>query len=186
MKTAGLTEVSFDCELPLVEYPYAVYPDGFRSAEYFLNEFEWLKTNNVVFPFFVYREKAAGGTYYYNTLLKVTLEEYSIKEEAKNGTDVTVSVKLKQYRPWGTKVLNIISGNTGREEVAVVEEPPRDDSSAPELETYTVQSGDCLWNISKKYLGSGARWREIYNLNTDKIQNPNLIYPGQVLELPGR
>ena len=29
-----------------------------------------------------------------------------------------------------------------------------------------------------------SRWQEIYNLNRDKISNPNLIYPGQVLALP--
>ena len=50
--------------------------------------------------------------------------------------------------------------------------------------TYTVVKGDCLWNIAKKYLGSGSKWREIYNLNKDKIKNANLIYPGQVLKMP--
>lgn len=47
-----------------------------------------------------------------------------------------------------------------------------------------MKKGDCLWNIAKLFLGDGSRWREIYNLNTDKIVNPNLIYPGQVLTLP--
>lgn len=48
----------------------------------------------------------------------------------------------------------------------------------------TVKSGDCLWNIAKKQLGNGADYTKIYNLNKDKIKNPNLIYPGQVLTLP--
>ena len=48
----------------------------------------------------------------------------------------------------------------------------------------TVRKGDCLWNIAKAKLGSGARYTEIYNLNRNKIRNPNLIYPGQVLLLP--
>lgn len=50
--------------------------------------------------------------------------------------------------------------------------------------TYTVKSGDCLWRIAQKFLGSGSRYTEIYNLNRDKISNPNLIYPGQVLRIP--
>ena len=37
--------------------------------------------------------------------------------------------------------------------------------------------------ICKKVLGDGNKWREVYNLNKDKIKNPNLIYPGQVLKL---
>lgn len=51
--------------------------------------------------------------------------------------------------------------------------------------TYTVKSGDCLWRIAQNFLGNGARYMEIYNLNKSKIKNPNLIYPGQVLTIPG-
>lgn len=54
----------------------------------------------------------------------------------------------------------------------------------PPVETYTVKSGDSLWKIAQSQLGSGARYMEIYNLNTDKIKNKDLIYPGQVLTLP--
>lgn len=49
---------------------------------------------------------------------------------------------------------------------------------------YTVKSGDCLWRIAQKYLGNGARYMEIYNLNKDKIKNPDLIYDGQVIRVP--
>lgn len=48
-----------------------------------------------------------------------------------------------------------------------------------------MKRGDCLWNIAKALLGSGSRYTEIYNLNKDKIKNPNLIYAGQVLRIPG-
>ena len=51
--------------------------------------------------------------------------------------------------------------------------------------TYTVKSGDCLWNIAKKYYGNGAQYTKIYNANRGVIGgNPNLIYPGQVLTIP--
>ncbi len=60
----------------------------------------------------------------------------------------------------------------------------RPTTTAPKAATYTVKSGDCLWNIAKKQLGNGADYTKIYNLNKDKIKNPNLIYPGQVLTLP--
>ncbi len=42
----------------------------------------------------------------YNTNLKVTLEDYSIIEDASNGLDIMVSVNLKQYVPYYTKVYN--------------------------------------------------------------------------------
>lgn len=50
--------------------------------------------------------------------------------------------------------------------------------------SYTVESGDCLWLIAQKLLGDGNRWIEIYEANKDIISNPNMIYVGQVLEIP--
>lgn len=51
---------------------------------------------------------------------------------------------------------------------------------------YTIKSGDTLWDIATKYLGSGARYPEIFNLNRDQIKNPNLIYPNQKIKIPPR
>lgn len=50
--------------------------------------------------------------------------------------------------------------------------------------TYTVKRGDCLWNIAKRFYGNGAKYTKIYDANTNKIANPNLIYPGQVFVIP--
>ena len=50
--------------------------------------------------------------------------------------------------------------------------------------TYTVQSGDSLWRIASRELGSGTRWSEIYDLNRDVISDPDRIYIGQELQLP--
>ncbi len=61
----------------------------------------------------------------------------------------------------------------------------------PEPVTVTVQRGDSLWRLARIHLGSGDRWREIYDLNRDRVQpdgrslrNPDLIQIGWVLELP--
>ena len=48
------------------------------------------------------------------------------------------------------------------------------------LNEYTVKTGDCLWNIAKEHK---TTWQEIYELNKDIINNPNLIYPDQILKL---
>lgn len=59
--------------------------------------------------------------------------------------------------------------------------PPR-----PQLRTYTVQHGDSLWAIAGKMLGSPYKWTEIYNKNKNVIGgNPNLILPGQKLDITG-
>ena len=58
------------------------------------------------------------------------------------------------------------------------------DTSQSAQQTYTVVSGDSLSRISKRLYGDAAKWKKIYEANTDQIKNPDLIYPGQVLKIP--
>ncbi len=50
--------------------------------------------------------------------------------------------------------------------------------------TYTVVSGDSLSKIAKREYGDAQKWTIIYEANRDKISNPDLIHPGQVLTIP--
>jgi len=52
--------------------------------------------------------------------------------------------------------------------------------------TYTVIKGDCLWKISGFYwiYNDPTKWPTIYEANRDQIKDPDLIYPGQVFEIP--
>lgn len=49
---------------------------------------------------------------------------------------------------------------------------------------YTVESGDCLWDISEKFYGDGSKWKRIYEENKEKIKDPALIYKGQEFVIP--
>ena len=180
LKSAGLTEITFEVLIPQVKYPFAVYPNGFKRADFFLNKFEKLKTSEEPFQFICSRVTPSGRLLF-DTNMKVSLEDYSIDEDAKEGFDIKVAVKLKQFRDYGTKKVNI---TTKQSKLVATVSKPRPTESAPKAKTYTVVSGDTLWAIAKKHLGNGARYNEIYNLNKDKINNPNLIYPGQILTLP--
>lgn len=182
LKAARLTGVSFNLLLPQVSYPFT--NGGAQSADYYLSLFERLKTGKKPFQWILNREKPNGGRLFY-TNLTVGLEDYQITDDAEEGFDITVTVSLKQYRHYGTKTVTVQPAPTpAAKPTATVEPPKRETSQAPKQSTYTVKSGDCLWNIAKKYLGDGSRYNEIYNLNKDKIKNPNLIYAGQVLTLP--
>jgi hypothetical protein len=49
---------------------------------------------------------------------------------------------------------------------------------------HTVEKGDTLWAISKKALGDGNRYNEIFEANKPMLTHPDKIYPGQVLRIP--
>ena len=51
-------------------------------------------------------------------------------------------------------------------------------------QSYTVVGGDSLSKIAKHFYGDANQWRRIFEANTDKIKNPDLIHPGQVLTIP--
>ncbi len=53
--------------------------------------------------------------------------------------------------------------------------------AAPNQRTYTVAAGDSLWKIAQKELGSGARHKEIMELNG---LVSSVIRPGQILKMP--
>ena len=59
-------------------------------------------------------------------------------------------------------------------------------STAPadKPQSYTVKSGDSLSKIAKHLYGDANKWHAIFDANRDKIKNPDLIQPGQVLTLP--
>jgi hypothetical protein len=50
--------------------------------------------------------------------------------------------------------------------------------------TVIVARGDNLWRISQRIVGDGRRYPELVAANDEAIANPNLIYPGQVLQSP--
>ena len=100
-------------------------------------------------------------------------------EEGGDVGTVHYDISFKEYREPKVRQVKVeISTKTA----TVQQNTARTDNTTPAL-TYTVKKGDCLWNIAKKFLGSGAKYMTIFNLNKGILKNPNLIYPGQVLRL---
>jgi len=71
-------------------------------------------------------------------------------------------------------------------EAAPAAETPAEPEAEPAAEgrTYTVESGDSLWKIAEAMYGSGAKYTHIFEANRDILDDPDRIFPGQVLKIP--
>ena len=72
----------------------------------------------------------------------------------------------------------------GETETPVTSSEPTESSKPQTGSTYTVQPGDCLWSISRRFYGTGTRWNVIYETNKSIIRKPDFIQIGQILEIP--
>ena len=194
LKLPGLSDISFNALLPNRQYPFAQYESGFRDAHYYMDKLELLKGACMPFRFRVIRTNDQGDMMMDSLDTQVSLESYELEEDAEEYEfDVMAKIELKQYRTYGTKVIEFKKNETTTE--ATVTEK-RDTSTAPKTTSYTVVSGDNLWDIARVKLGDGSRQTEIYELNKDTIEaaakkygrasssNGWWIYPGTVLQLP--
>jgi LysM repeat protein len=50
--------------------------------------------------------------------------------------------------------------------------------------THVVKKGDTLWDIARAYLKDPFKWPEVFQRNTDVVENPHWIYPGEVIRIP--
>ena len=73
------------------------------------------------------------------------------------------------------------STDNGPEEKADREDPSPVAKNTPSYVTYTVQAGDTLWAIARKY---NCSITEIVAANSDRIKNPNRIHAGWQLKIP--
>lgn len=118
------------------------------------------------------------------------IESFDWIYKAGEEDDIYYELKIKEYKPYGVKTVKTKLVKTAtKKKTTKKTSTPRTTSTAVTREvkitTYKVQKGDCLWNIAKAASGSGANWKQLYNLNKKVIgSNPNLIKPGQVLTLP--
>ncbi|MFH1046037.1 MAG: OmpA family protein [Candidatus Omnitrophota bacterium] len=72
------------------------------------------------------------------------------------------------------------------EEGKYIVEEEKDVESEVQVSTkpYTIKKNDTLWKIAKEELGSGHRWKYLYELNKSKISDPNKLKPGVTIIIP--
>ncbi|CUH95873.1 hypothetical protein P22_1959 [Propionispora sp. 2/2-37] len=193
IKTPGLTEISFDARLPNRSYPFASYDTSFsdslktnllgnsfsfKKADYFMSYFKQAKATQTPFRLIIAR-MTPQFQMLSDTNILVTLEEYSNNEDARNGFDVVVPLRLKQYRPFGTKEL-VKTTNAKGEEVYTVRETRITTQEVPSV--YQIRNEQSIWEACKRISGGSLDWRAVAGMNG--LSNPiGSITKGTVLHL---
>ena len=162
LKNPGLSSLEFEVVLPNTKYPFAMYKNNFQNAKYYLGVLENLKVNRSAFQFIVVR-KFPNGKDIFNTNIKVALEEYTITDTTEEGFDTKVKIKLKQYKEYSTKKVQVTIKQYRPPAVTRTVTTNNTAVAKPSGQNYTVKRGDCLWNIAKRFYGNGAKYTTIYN-----------------------
>lgn len=214
LKSPGLSKFTMGFLLPAQQYGFTAFREssGYLPPTYYLGKLETWKNSRKPVTFTVKRELLTAyiqnklsdskpeykkyGEKPFNTVMKVSVEDYTVTEDAdKYGLDVYVEVNLKQYVAQKTKVIQFKTTTTKK--TATVKKE-RDTSKKTASTSYTVKSGDNLWDIARRLLGDGTRNKEIYKLNKSVIEaaakkygrasssNGWWIYPGTKLKIPAK
>lgn len=148
----------------------------FQYPKVYINKLDTWKKNGTKLKLLV-----SGTTINYN----VYCESFTYRRSGGYG-DVSYDVTFKQRREIVIKTVK----------KAATKSKNKAKSSSTSTTKYKIKSRDTLWGIASKYLGSGARWKEIYKLNKTIIENTakkygrknsdggKWIYPGVTIKIP--
>ncbi len=171
----GLEEFSFEAEFPSQDYHYLnsgakadadYYEKMFRKAQKNMEPIRFIASNDITDDISVL----------------VLVKSVDSVEKAGEEGDKYLTIKLQEYKAPGKRYVAVQTpaATVKQEEPAA---SPESNPAVTENKTHTVQKGDTLWAIAKRYYGNGSQYPKIASANPS-IKNPNLIYPGQVLSIP--
>jgi len=102
-------------------------------------------------------------------------------ETAVTQVEVTVQAEVAELNPQDEQ--------SSDGETVAIEAQPADTASvlrspSQKFRVRTVQPGSTLWAIAKESYGAGIEYFKVFEANKERIRDPDLIYPGQVFEIP--
>lgn len=92
-------------------------------------------------------------------------------EKKADFSDVTTSVETTEQKVEKADFSDVTATVTSTEEIVGGQ-------------TYTIAKGDTLSSIAKTHYGKASAWHQIFDANRDVIEDPDRIFPGQVIKLP--
>lgn len=183
IKAQGLSEISFDARFPNQKYPFANYDTSladslsasllgdssfsFKGASYFLGAVKTAKKAQTPLRFIVSR-MLPNFMMLWDTNMLVTVEDYKVNEDAADGFDVIVPLKLKEWRDYGTKECEVSADSDGVQHLSVKPTRPAIDMTTPR--DYQIRNEQSVWEAVKGISGGKLNFRDI--MKQSGITNP--------------
>jgi outer membrane protein OmpA-like peptidoglycan-associated protein len=95
---------------------------------------------------------------------------------------VEVNIPAEQVPPQGAQLE--VSDSSVVNKYIMEEKQEVESGTKVSTREYTIKVGDSLWKIAQSEMGNGNRWQYLYELNKDRIKNPNKLKKGTVLIIP--
>ena len=181
--------LTFSSFLPCKNYPFSDYPN--LPASYSISSGEYTVSENAVKVMPHYYIAFLTNAMKSKTPVRLcitgcdlirfmTVENFSYSQKGGDVGSYDYTLSFKEYREVSVRQVEVKNG--------VVQLPKKTEkrvSTVSRPKTYTVQKGDLIYTIAKRFYGDIADYRKIYNANKKIIgSNPNNIKVGMVLTLP--
>lgn len=172
-----LEQFSFEAEFPSQEYHY-MESGSKADADYYEKMFRKAQKNGKPIRFI------ASNDINDDISVKVLVKSVEVVEKAGEEGDKYISLTMMEYKAPGKRYVAVqTETSVVKQEDASAESASQENPAVTENKTHTVQSGDTLWSLAKKYYGDGGLYTKIVSANS-AVKNPNVISIGQVLSIP--
>lgn len=172
LKSEGLREISFKIVLPAYKYPFINTLQGFNKPKHYLDKLQRLKDNRKPFQFIIAR-KYPNNKGYFNTNIKVSLEEFNYSDDVSEFMDIPVEIKLKEFKDPRKSELKMID-----DKISGYLTMPRPVTKVIDRFVSTGP-GETLWGVCRSQLGGLEKMVDVMKWNglkrlTDFIPGQNL------------
>lgn len=179
LRNVKLAEMSIEGIFPVSWFPGSSVSEErlFEPKHYVEKIQEWSRSKQPM------RLVFTGGSI--DIAMHVSVEKFSWSESSGAVGDIKYQISFKEYRYYSAMKTEIKETKEGAKTAnkSSTEPKPRPDTRV-QPKTYTLVAGDSLWKVAKKFLGDGAKYKQIQKLNGIKDSELRKLPIGKIIKLP--
>lgn len=179
INSPALRDIEFDVLLPGVEHPFAVYTDGFKEPEVYIEFLNAIKREKEPVTLSILKQQLSktftnlDGKYYEN--YDVVLDSFTVVDDASEGADRVVNLKLSEFE--------LSKYSIGRIRQDINSPTNKLFENTADGVKHITKKGDSLATLSKQYYGSFNYAMQIRDANRDVLKSTYCV-PGTTLKIP--